>query len=267
MKQNIESINIINEIYNQIQNHLNQNNNSNFDEIVNLINENCGNYVNTLNSERIETLNDIVQYFKDYKLKEEQNFTQNSTHQNAQITFACVQNSRRSHFAEIWFYISLIKNGINWIDSYSGGTEATFCNSRVIDSLKRFGVNLNEINDNHNYETLKIESKSNQLYNLHYNFNYEPQTHNSNHISKNEHLIFSKVYNDNYNPQKDFCAVLVCADDDTNCPAIFGSNGIFHLAYIDPKLADDSPLEQETYDKKSIEIGLEMIYIANHINI
>lgn len=269
MNQNKKSINIINEIYNQIQNLLKQDNNqqdnhSNIDEIVNIISENCQNYVHTLNPERIETINQIVKYFKDYK------DNNNHNQENAQITFACVQNSRRSHFAEIWFYISLIKNEINWIETYSGGTEATSCNYRVIHSLRRFGISLNEINNNDKYEILNINSKSNQLYNLNYNENVGTQNRDNSQVitqeNNKEHLIFSKIYNDKFNPQKDFCAVLVCADDDTNCPAIFGSNGIFHLAFIDPKLADDTSLEQETYDKKSIEIGLEMMFIANSIN-
>jgi arsenate reductase len=73
--------------------------------------------------------------------------------------------------------------------------------------------------------------------------------------------VFSKVYDDDANPKKDFAAVMTCSHADENCPFIPGADLRIPITYDDPKDFDGTPLEGEKYRERVHEIGREMLYV------
>ncbi|MFK7934371.1 MAG: protein-tyrosine-phosphatase, partial [Saprospiraceae bacterium] len=57
----------------------------------------------------------------------------------AQITIICTHNSRRSHLAQLWLAVIADFLQIADIQTFSGGTEATALNPRVVTALKKVG--------------------------------------------------------------------------------------------------------------------------------
>ncbi|MBT8229512.1 MAG: protein-tyrosine-phosphatase [Bacteroidia bacterium] len=157
------------------------------------------------------------------------------------VNFICTHNSRRSQLAELLFHVISRELGMEDIQSYSGGTEATAFNSRMVDALRRFGFKL-----------VAQGLKDNPLYILQY--------------GGDEKYFFSKVYDNAFNPDKDFIAVTVCSDAETNCPIVHGATQRFHLGYKDPKAYDGTVEESQRYDEKIIEIGTELYYVLSRLN-
>ncbi len=152
------------------------------------------------------------------------------------INFICTHNSRRSQLAELLcFYISRTM-GIDTIKSYSGGTEATAFNIRMINALKSLGFDI----QNQGYEDNPI-----------YLFQYNDE----------DKYMFSKIYDHESNPNDDFIAITVCSDADQNCPYMPGADHRFHLSFEDPKAYDGTVVEGEKYKEKIYEIGSELYYI------
>ena len=73
--------------------------------------------------------------------------------------------------------------------------------------------------------------------------------------------LYSKVFTDSANPQREFAAMMCCSNADEACPVLEGAGVRVALDYNDPKLSDDTPDEQATYDARSREIGGEMFYL------
>ena len=71
----------------------------------------------------------------------------------AQVIFICTHNSRRSQLAELMLSHLLRLNNISHIYCYSGGTEATAFNHRMVKAVIDFGIPL-----------LKYGPDSNPLY-------------------------------------------------------------------------------------------------------
>lgn len=160
----------------------------------------------------------------------------------AKVIFICTHNSRRSQLAEIWLHTACEYLGIDEILTYSGGTEATAFNPRMVDAVKRFGFELN-ITDQSDNPVYFIQTSS----------------------QDGSKKLFSKRYNHDFNPQKDFIAVMVCSEADEDCPIVFGSKTRFALPYEDPKAFDGTTDEQAAYDNKVEEIGREMLHLAKMI--
>lgn len=161
----------------------------------------------------------------------------------AKATFVCTHNSRRSQLSQIWFWRALEHYGINGVSSYSGGTEATAFNHRMVSAMQRYG-----------FEILKLDENKNPKYLV-----------RSGQANEKEMLLFSKKYSDQFNPQKDFVAVMVCGQADAECPFVPGAYSRVSLPYEDPKVADDTPLESKSYDDKVIEIGREIFYMTKQL--
>jgi len=161
-------------------------------------------------------------------------------HGFSKIIFVCTHNSRRSQLAQIWFWQAIRIFDLAAISSYSGGTEVAAFNHRMVEALRRFG-----------FEIVAQDKSSNPRYAL-----CAPD-------AKDKGLVlFSKTYSDDFNPQKDFIAVMVCGQADEGCPFVPGAYGRVSLPYDDPKAADDTKHESITYDAKVAEIGREMLYLA-----
>lgn len=158
----------------------------------------------------------------------------------AKLVFICTHNSRRSQLAELWFSLAATYFDITSIETYSGGTEATEFNRRMVDAVRRadFDLKSDHAEVNPRYEAF-----------------FTPDGESSG-------TYFSKVYDHPENPNRDFIAVMVCSDADENCPVVSGARHRFSLPYLDPKAYDDTPEERLQYDKKVREIGREMLYLA-----
>jgi arsenate reductase (thioredoxin) len=160
----------------------------------------------------------------------------------AQITFICTHNSRRSHLAQILAQTAACYFGIARVTCFSGGTEATACNPRTVQALRRAG-----------FSVVDSTGGSNPRYWVQFSDEQRPLE------------AWSKVYDQDGNPSEKFIAVMTCSHADQNCPLAPGAADRFSLTYVDPKSSDDSPAEAETYDRRLREIGSEMFYLMSVI--
>lgn len=152
------------------------------------------------------------------------------------LNFICTHNSRRSHLCQVWAKTMAAYCGIK-VQSYSGGTEATAIFLAIIKTLQNTGFVID-----------KVSEGSNPTYKLNFTDENHPMT------------LFSKRYNDRYNPNEDYAAVMTCTDADTNCPVIPNATRV-SLPYLDPKVSDGKPSELETYATRSRQIATEMKYV------
>lgn len=157
------------------------------------------------------------------------------------IIVVCTHNSRRSQLGEVWFNTLAAHMGVEGIIAFSGGMEETAFNIRMVNALNHFG-----------FEITEVETGENPRYIV-------P------HLEMDDHLLFSKVYDDTMNPQNDFMALMVCGHADENCPIVQGMKYRIPLRYKDPKEFDDTDEESEAYRNKVREIGREVFYILNNI--
>jgi len=160
----------------------------------------------------------------------------------AKLTFICTHNSRRSHLCQIWAATLAAYFGLKGIETYSGGTEVTAFNPRAVDALKRAGFIVDEPGGE----------------NPHYKVFYDEQ--------EDPLVCYSKTFDDKTNPNKDFVAVMTCSDADQNCPVVPGTEFRITIPYEDPKQADDTPQEGQTYDKRCRQIAAEMYYMLSQLN-
>ncbi|MCG9876352.1 MAG: hypothetical protein MH321_16370 [Leptospiraceae bacterium] len=194
--------------------------------------------LNTISKDRFSILNSIA-----YELK---NMVGNLG--VAKINFICTHNSRRSHLSQILFHTALVFYKMDHISTYSGGTEATALNDRVVIALEDFGYRLekvqpNQFNQSHNFQ-------ENPVYEIYLSKITKPI------------LAFSKKYQDDPNPKSDFLAIMTCDHASENCPVVFGASSKINLNYTDPKASDGNPDEKLVYTNKLIEIGIEMFALG-----
>ena len=151
------------------------------------------------------------------------------------LNFICTHNSRRSHLGMIWAAVAAHLSG-RPLATYSGGTEATALNPRMVAALQRAGFRVEDPGgDNPRYRVSFAEDVA-------------PLT------------CFSKRYDDPVNPTAGFAAVMTCSEADENCPFIPGAAKRIPLTYEDPKVADDTLEEAERYDERLRQVGREIIW-------
>jgi len=153
------------------------------------------------------------------------------------LIFICTHNSRRSHMAQIWAQTAAEYYNIPNIKCYSGGTEATAFNPSAVKAVRNVG-----------FKVEKQDETENPIYLVYYSDEKKPL--------KN----FSKVYNDRFNPQKKFAAIMTCSDADKNCPVVFGAEARFPIRYNDPKEFDGTDEEELKYRERFEQIGIEMLF-------
>lgn len=163
--------------------------------------------------------------------------------ESVNLTFICTHNSRRSHISQIWAATAAAWYGLNSISTYSGGTEATAFNPRAVSAMERAGFQMEDPGgDNPHYQVYFSEEAS-------------PVE------------CFSKTFDDPFNPEKGFAAIMTCSDADENCPFIPGVELRLPLTYDDPKEADDTPQETSRYDERVRQIGREIFYAMQLVNV
>src|ERR1044072_3652347 len=62
----------------------------------------------------------------------------------ARMTFICTHNSRRSHLSQIWAQTAAYYYGLDKVQAFSGGTEATACNCRTVAAMRTAGFNIED---------------------------------------------------------------------------------------------------------------------------
>jgi len=154
------------------------------------------------------------------------------------LNFICTHNSRRSHMAQIWAQAAAGYYSIPGVQCYSGGTEATAFNPRAVKAMKKAG-----------FDIVTTKEGNNPVYNVFYANEADPI------------IAFSKRYDDPFNPNKDFAAIMTCSQADENCPLVLGASKRIAITYDDPKEFDDTLLEVARYDERVRQIGREMLYV------
>ena len=158
------------------------------------------------------------------------------------IMYICTHNSRRSHFGQIWAAVAAAYYGINGVATFSAGTEMTALHVNAIQALQNLGFHIEQVTDEVNPKYAVAYQEGSAL------------------------TCFSKKINDPSNPTNGFIAVMTCTDADENCPMVNGATARIALPYDDPKLYDDSPLELLKYKERSLQIGLECLYVFSKLN-
>lgn len=206
---------------------------------MNIVLPTLQNTVNRLVSEfgqipqsRHALLNDLASFIRSTVQKE----------QPVLLNFICTHNSRRSHLAQIWAQTAAHVYGINNVKTFSGGTEATAFNPRAVTAMKAVGFQIETVSEGNN-----------PVYEVRYSADAPPLR------------VFSKTYDDELNPKRDFAAIMTCSDADENCPVVSGSVARIALTYHDPKAFDNTPKESSGYLERVNEIGREILFVFSQV--
>ncbi len=157
----------------------------------------------------------------------------------ARLLFVCTHNSRRSQMAQIWAAVAASHFGVDRVETYSGGTEATAFNRRAVLAIERAGL-----------EVAKLTEDSNPTYRIV--------------LGTTTLTLFSKTFDAASNPKAEFCAVMTCSEADAACPSVPGASVRISLPYDDPKHYDGTEVEGEIYDERCRQISREMLYAFSH---
>ena len=189
------------------------------------------NFVN-ITPDRQNELTEIAEYIRNRK----------ASGKGSKLVFICTHNSRRSHLAQIWAQLASHYYGLDKIECYSGGTEATAFNPRAVAAMSRAGFEIEN------------PGGSNPNYSLSYSSDSAPM------------ICFSKTYDDPSNPNKEFAAIMTCSDADEACPIVPGAEFRMPIPYIDPKVSDDTDAEEATYNERCFQIATEMFYMMSQVS-
>ena len=186
----------------------------------------------TVSEERKALLNPLIAYIQG-KLDEQKPI---------RLNFICTHNSRRSHLAQIWAQMMAFHFGIENVFCYSGGTEATAMFPKVGETLQNQGFQIQQFNE-----------EKNPIYEVKFDSIEPPIT------------CFSKTFDDDFNPNTEFAAIMTCSSADEGCPFIAGAEKRFPICYDDPKAFDGTDLMDTKYLERSREIASEMYYVFSKI--
>lgn len=159
----------------------------------------------------------------------------------ARLTFICTHNSRRSHLSQVWAQVAAWYYGIDRVETYSGGTEATAFNPRAVAALQRCGLRITTAEADQGNPCYLVKASDNLP----------------------EQKCFSKVFDAPPNPKHGYCAIMTCSQADDACPVVAGSDLRAPIRYEDPKIADDTAEESARYDERSRQICREMLYLMS----
>lgn len=197
------------------------------------------NVISSLNFESISDERKIV-------LQPLVDFIQGKTNngQEIRLNLICTHNSRRSHLSQVWAQTAAAHYNIKNVFCYSGGTEATAMFPMAAKTLEKQG-----------FQIQTIAEGSNPVYAIKYSANTHPI------------IGFSKTFDDDFNPQSEFAAILTCSSADQGCPFIAGAEKRIPITFEDPKAFDNTPQQAEKYEERSVQIATEMFYVFSQIKL
>jgi arsenate reductase (thioredoxin) len=158
------------------------------------------------------------------------------------LNLICTHNSRRSHLSQVWAQTAAAYFNVKNVFCYSGGTEATAMFPMVAATLQNQG-----------FQIKAILETSNPIYSIKYAANEPPV------------IGFSKKYDDDFNPESEFAAIMTCSHADDGCPFIAGAEIRIPVTYDDPKAFDNTPQQAQKYSERSLQIATEMFYVFSQI--
>jgi arsenate reductase len=164
--------------------------------------------------------------------------------QEIRLNLICTHNSRRSHLSQVWAQTAAAHYGIKNVFCYSGGTEATAMFPMAAKTLAKQG-----------FQIKTIAEGNNPVYAIKYSANAHPV------------IGFSKTFDDDFNPQSEFAAILTCSSADQGCPFIAGAEKRIPITFEDPKAFDNTPQQAEKYEERSVQIATEMFYVFSQIKL
>lgn len=187
-------------------------------------------------SQILEERKNVLQPLVDYI----QNKVNNK--QDIRLNLICTHNSRRSHLSQVWAQTASAFYDVKNVTCYSGGTESTALYPMVIETLEQTG-----------FKIQTISKGNNPVYSIKF--------------SANEHPIigFSKTYDDYFNPESEFVAIMTCSQADGGCPFIAGAEKRIPITFEDPKVSDGTAQQKQIYLERSLQIGNEMFYVFSQI--
>lgn len=167
--------------------------------------------------------------------------SQHESGKAARLVFVCTHNSRRSQISQAMAAMAAYRSGVERVETFSGGTEATAFNPRAVAALQRAGF------------AIEKGAGENPRYSVSF--------------AKNRPALkaWSKKFDDPANPSQDFAAVMTCDQADKACPLVSGSTLRIALPFEDPKRADNTPEEAAAYDTRVRQIGAEMLYLFGRV--
>lgn len=162
--------------------------------------------------------------------------------QEIRLNLICTHNSRRSHLAQVWAQTAAAYFNIKDVYCYSGGTETTAMFPIIAETLKNQG-----------FKIKTIAAGNNPVYAIKF--------------ARNEHpvIAFSKTFDDDFNPDSEFAAIMTCSQADGGCPFIAGAEKRIPITFEDPKEFDNTPQQAWKYEERSIQIATEMFYVFSQI--
>ena len=186
----------------------------------------------TITAERKIVLQPLIDFIQDKATNK----------QEIRLNLICTHNSRRSHLSQIWAQTAASHFGIKNVFCYSGGTEATALFPAIVKTLAQSG-----------FKIKTISAGNNPIYDIKYGENQQSI------------IGFSKTYDDDFNPQSEFAAILTCSQADGGCPFIAGAEKRISITFEDPKAFDNTPQQAEKYKERSLQIATEMFYVFSQI--
>lgn len=165
-----------------------------------------------------------------------------ATGEAIRLNLICTHNSRRSHLSQVWAQTAAVYYGIPNVFCYSGGTEATAMFPMIAKTLEHSGFRIQT-----------LSAGENPVYAIKYSENAHPV------------IGFSKTYDDAFNPESGFAAIMTCSQADGGCPFISGAEKRIPITFEDPKAFDNTPQQAEKYKERSLQIALEMFYVFSQI--
>lgn len=185
-----------------------------------------------ISEERKSVLRPLVKYIQQKQ----------DAHQEIRLNFICTHNSRRSHLSQIWAQTMAYYFGIENIVCYSGGTEATAMYPKIGETLEGQG-----------FQILQLSENKNPVYAVKYA------------AEKHPIICFSKTYDDAFNSNSIFGAIMTCDSANEACPMVLGAEERFPITYKDPKAFDGTPQQDQKYLERSIQIATELKHVFEKV--
>lgn len=182
--------------------------------------------------ERKSLLAPLVEYLK----------KRQGINEEIRLNFICTHNSRRSHLSQIWAQALAHHFGFASVHCYSGGTEATAMFPKVAETLMAQG-----------FQIQKLSNTENPVYAVKYAEAAHPV------------ICFSKTYDDDFNPNSGFGAIMTCDSANEACPMVIGAEARFPITYKDPKAFDGTPQQNEKYLERSVQIATELLWVFQQV--
>lgn len=158
------------------------------------------------------------------------------------LVYVCTHNSRRSHFGMIWAKVAASFYGIENVNTFSAGTEATAMHPNTVQALRTVG-----------FKNEQKDHSANPVYEVFYSANEASMK------------CFSKIIDDPLIPKNDFIAIMTCSEAEENCPFVPGAELRISTTYEDPKIFDGTAQQDEKYIERSLQIARDSLYLFSLI--